>query len=145
MVQKKCKCYSIIKICKKKNLISPQWLRNVKSKKYSIFRLDALFSNKKYFDINIIEDGGWHFTNIKNAQQIDFKMRNFLHHLEYEESGMTVKDIENSIRDKKIIYDYSADSKGVKQANFASLKRLDLNNLPDYMSKNIDKFSKWID
>ncbi len=133
------------KICKKKNLISPQWLRNVKSKKYSIFRLDSLFSNKKYSDIGFIENGGWHFTNIKSAQQIDFKMRNFLHHLEYEESGMGVQDIQNSIRDKKIIYDYSADSKGIKQANFGKLKRLDLNSLPDYMSKNINQFSEWID
>ena len=34
------------KACKKKNLISPQWLRNIKSKKYSKFRLDLLFNKK---------------------------------------------------------------------------------------------------
>ena len=33
--------------CFKKNLISPQWLRNIKSKKYSFFRLDTIFSKKK--------------------------------------------------------------------------------------------------
>ena len=33
--------------CMKKNLISPQWLRNVKNKKYNFLRLDLLFSNKK--------------------------------------------------------------------------------------------------
>ena len=32
------------KACKKKNLISPQWLRNIKSKKYSKFRVDLIFN-----------------------------------------------------------------------------------------------------
>ncbi len=32
---------------RKKNFINPQWLRNIKSKKYSKWRLDVLFSKKK--------------------------------------------------------------------------------------------------
>ena len=36
------------KICKKRDLINPQWLRNVKTKKYPIWRLDILFSKKRY-------------------------------------------------------------------------------------------------
>ena len=32
--------------CKKKNLLSFQWLRNIKSKKYPLWRLDILFSKK---------------------------------------------------------------------------------------------------
>ena len=35
------------KICKKKHLINPQWLRNVKSKIYPYWRLDTYFSKKK--------------------------------------------------------------------------------------------------
>ena len=35
-------------ICKKKFLKSPQWLRNIKDKKYPLWRLDVLFSDKKY-------------------------------------------------------------------------------------------------
>ena len=31
------------KACRKKNLISPQWLRNVKDRKYSFFRIDTFF------------------------------------------------------------------------------------------------------
>ena len=34
--------------CKKKNFISPQWLRNIKHKKYPFWRLDLIFSKKKY-------------------------------------------------------------------------------------------------
>ena len=32
------------KACKKANFISPQWLRNIKNKKYPFWRLDTLFS-----------------------------------------------------------------------------------------------------
>ena len=41
------------KICKKKHLISPQWLRNVKTRKYPIWRPDLILSNKKYNNIEI--------------------------------------------------------------------------------------------
>ena len=34
------------KACKKKVLQSPQWLRNIKDKKYSFYRLDTIFSKK---------------------------------------------------------------------------------------------------
>ena len=133
------------KICKKKHLLSPQWLRNIKSRKYPLWRLDALFSKKKYYDVGFIDNGGWHFTNIKNAEAIDYKMRNFLHHLEYEYSGMNIRDIKKNILEKKVIYNYFADSKEEKQNNGGKLEKLDLSELPDYISKNSDKFQEWID
>ena len=133
------------KICKKKHLLSPQWLRNIKSRKYPLWRLDALFSKKKYYDVGFVDNGGWHFTNIKNAEAIDFKMRNFLHHLEYEYSGMNTKDIKKNISEKKVIYNYFADSKEEKQNNGGKLEKLDLSELPDYISKNSNKFQEWID
>ena len=34
------------KICKKKDFISPQWLRNIKTKKYPVWRPDLLISKK---------------------------------------------------------------------------------------------------
>lgn len=133
------------KICKKKHLLSPQWLRNIKSRKYPLWRLDALFSKKKYYDVGFIDNGGWHFTNIKNAEAIDYKMRNFLHHLEYEYSGMNIRDIKKNILEKKVIYNYFADSKEEKQNNGGKLEKLDLSELPDYISKNSNKFQEWID
>ena len=35
------------KAVKKKNLLSPQWLRNIKRKKYPKWRIDTFFSKKK--------------------------------------------------------------------------------------------------
>ena len=56
--------------CKKKDLESPQWLRNVKDRKYPFYRLDTFFSKKKYIDKYYIKDGGWHFSNLKTASDI---------------------------------------------------------------------------
>tara|TARA_A100001015_G_scaffold189425_1_gene211024 strand:+ start:154 stop:759 length:606 start_codon:yes stop_codon:yes gene_type:complete len=46
------------RICVKKYLKSPQWLRNLKFKKRPFWRIDKLRLN------NIIDDGGWHFCNV---------------------------------------------------------------------------------
>ena len=46
------------KACRKKNLVNPQWLRNIKDRKYPFFRIDTFFSNTKYTSIKIINDGG---------------------------------------------------------------------------------------
>ena len=72
------------KACRKKHLLSPQWLRNIKSKKYSRFRLDLIFNKKKYSDIHYVMDGGWHFTCIRTPEELEYKLLNFAHHYEYE-------------------------------------------------------------
>jgi len=133
------------KICKKKHLISPQWLRNIKSKKYSFWRLDTYFSKTKYNDISFKKDGGWHFTNIKSPENIDFKMKNFLHHLEYEESGLGVEDVKKIMEEKKVFYDHGADKKQKKWNAGASLIKENDNSLPDYITLNKEKFKNWLD
>ena len=132
------------KICKKKFLKSPQWLRNVKSKKYPKWRIDTLFSNTKYHDISFVENGGWHFTNIKTPEKIDFKMKNFLHHLEYEESGLNIEDVKKIVEDKKVFYDHAADKKANKWNNSAKLVEIEDNLLPEYIISNKSKFSEWL-
>ena len=133
------------KICKKKDLISPQWLRNVKSKKYPFWRFDIFFSDRKYNNLNVIKNGGWHFTNIKTPEKIDFKMKNFLHHLEYEESGLGVEDVKKIVSEKKVFYDHSADKKSKKWKVATKLIKEDYKSLPDYISLNKSKFKDWLD
>ena len=60
--------------CKKKKLKEFQWIRNIKSKSYPLWRLDTLFSKKKYMNVDIIKNGGWHFTSIKNPKDIFYKL-----------------------------------------------------------------------
>ena len=133
------------KACKKKHLLSPQWLRNIKSKKYPFWRLDCLVSKKKYIDVDFVLNGGWHFSNIKKAKQLDFKMKTFLHHLEYEESGMSEKDIEKNIREKTVFYNHFADKKSNKLGYKRKLEKIDMSKLPKYIISNKKKFDEWLD
>tara|TARA_A100001015_G_scaffold247510_1_gene284402 strand:+ start:3229 stop:4116 length:888 start_codon:yes stop_codon:yes gene_type:complete len=133
------------KLCKKKDLISPQWLRNIKSKKYPLWRIDTIFSKKKYSNINFIKDGGWHFTNIKKPEDLDYKMKSFLHHLEYEESGLNAKKLKRIIDEKKVMYDHSVDQRKNKWNAQIKLSKVDENLLPDYIKDNKDKFVDWLD
>ena len=133
------------KICKKKDFINPQWLRNIKTRKYPLWRLDILFSKKKYNRIEIINDGGWHFTNIKSPEEIHHKMKNYLHHYEYENSGLKIEDISKLVEEKKALYDYSVDQRKKKWSNNLKLRKISLEELPKYINENKEKYIKWLD
>ena len=134
------------KACKKRYLNSPQWLRNIKSKKYEFWRLDALFSNKKYIGVNFINNGGWHFTNVKKPEDIHFKMSNFAHHLEYEESGVKIEDLRKNISNKKVFYNHAADKSNSNKLNSnIDLKVVEDNLLPRFLIKNKDIYKEWLE
>tara|TARA_Y100000590_G_scaffold394947_1_gene474524 strand:+ start:16 stop:894 length:879 start_codon:yes stop_codon:yes gene_type:complete len=133
------------KACKKKYFISPQWLRNVKHKKYPIWRLDTVFSKKKYRDIKYVNDGGWHFTNIKSPEDIQKKLLNYTHHYEYEQSGMTIEDLKRKILERKIIYDHSVDQRKFKWGSDKILTKINMSDLPDYIKQNPKKYFNWLE
>ena len=133
------------KACRKKYLISPQWLRNIKSKKYSKLRLDLIFNKKKYSDIFYVLDGGWHFTCIRNAKDLEYKLLNFAHHYEYEQSKLKINDLQKLIAEKRVMYDHNVDQRGYKWSGKSILKKINLDELPDYISLNSKKYSEWID
>ena len=64
--------------CKKRNLLSPQWLRNIKAKKISILEIRFIFSKKKYTNLFFVKNGGWHFSYLKTPEQLQKKLLNFL-------------------------------------------------------------------
>ena len=133
------------KACKYKIFKSPQWLRNIKDKKYSFWRLDVLFSDKKYTNIKFIENGGWHFSNMKTATEIEKKMRTYLHHREYDINPLGKEKIEEIMKSKKSIYNLRADMKNEKFDGTQSLKPTDGSELPDFVRKNKKKYSNWIE
>ena len=130
---------------KKKNLISPQWIRNIKNKKYPWWRLDVFISKVKYSKILFVEDGGWHFTCIRTPKDLEKKMLNFAHHYEFENSGLKVKDLEKLIKEKKIMYAHNLDKRKNKWSGGASLEKIENLKLPDYINENLNKFHKWLD
>ena len=131
--------------CLKKNLKNPQWLRNIKARKYPIFRLDILFNEKKFNDIKLIKKGGWHFTNLKSPEEIHHKYKSYCHHREYELSGMNVEKIREIIKSKHTLYDLRMDQRKNKMGKGMKLIKLTNNDLPDYIFSKRSEFTKWFD
>ncbi len=134
------------RMIKKKNLISPQWLRDIKDKNYSKWRFDTYFSKKKYNNIKFIEKGGWHFSYLKEPSGVEKKLKSIRHHIEYDHNPLGVDKIESLISQKKMIYNYQADQRVKnKFENNEILEKLEIDKLPKYIQKNLNLFSKWID
>ena len=131
--------------CRKKDLYGFQWLRNIKNKSYPFWRIDTFFSKKRYMNVGIIKNGGWHFTSIKRPKDIFYKLSNFMHHLEFEESGLTLKDMEDMVDKKKILYDHTVAQEENKYTGNLSLEKVSNKVLPEYIQENLVKYGDWID
>jgi len=127
------------RICKKKYLKSPQWLRNLKFKKRSLWRID------KYRLNSIIENGGWHFCNLKEPKDLVYKYKNMAETKDdfFAKDGidgkidpkyLSVKQIERSIKEGKNLVG--------KEEYFKKIIIDD--TYPEYLLKNIDKYKNWI-
>ena len=137
--------WSGTKGCKKKNLESPQWLRNIKDRKYNFFRFDTFFSKTKYMNIKIIDNGGWHFTNLKNAKEIEYKLKSYLHHREFDVNPISSDEIKKIMNDKIAIYDLSLDKRTQKIGHGKKLQKYSLEKLPKFLQNNIVNYQEWID
>ena len=131
--------------CRKKFLKSPQWLRNIKDKKYAFYRLDTFFSDTKYVDIKIILNGGWHFSNLKTASEIEHKLKSYLHHREFDINPMTVDEINNLIKNKQAIYDLKVDKRVNKIGDGSKLEKYPTDKLPKFLQDNLNNYKEWID
>jgi len=133
------------KACRKKYLKSPQWLRNLKDKIYPKWRVDILFSEKKYSDIFFIENGGWHFSFVKKPEDIEKKLKSYLHHREYDIDPVGIDKIKNLINSKSVIYDHRVDQTQYKFGGGQKLEKIDLDFLPRYISSNKEKYLDWLE
>ena len=131
--------------CKKKKLRTFEWLRNIKNKKYNFWRLDAFFSNNKYINLKTIEDGGWHFSKIKNEKDIHYTLSNYGEHNEFEQSGMSEKDIKDMIQKQELYFNHSGDkTSDNKYSARIKLDKIDIKELPKYLIDNRQKFKQWL-
>jgi len=133
------------KACKFKSLKSPQWLRDVKSKKFGWWRLDTLLSKRKYQNTRFVENGGWHFSYLKTPEDIEKKLKSYLHHIDYDINPLGIDKIKKVVSDKKAIYDLKVDQKQNKFSGKNQLIKVDNKQLPSYIFKNLEKFINWID
>ena len=115
------------KMCLKKYLKSPQWLRNLKFKKYPFWRID------KPQNIQIIENGGWHFAYLLDAEGISKKIKSFAHGEDNKRDNTDVDKIEKKMEE------FRHPTKGF------DLERITIDNsYPEYILKNKEKLKKWI-
>ncbi len=137
------------KACKVKDLNSITELRNIKTKKYAWWRVDTLFKKDKFINLKILENGGWHFAEIKSPEEIYEKHKNDEHHDEFELTGIQLEDVRNMIKNKYIPYDHKTEKK-----NFSSrwsrdiripLSKINENELPKFLIANKKKYSIWFD
>ena len=106
-----------------------------------------IYLPKSNIDANIkfINEGGWHFTNLKSPEEIKHKLKSYLHHREFEINPLSIEEIEKLIENKKAIYDLTIDKRVQKIGDGNKLEKYDMNKLPLYINNNLDKFKKWID
>tara|TARA_B100000767_G_scaffold273486_1_gene303728 strand:+ start:185 stop:1063 length:879 start_codon:yes stop_codon:yes gene_type:complete len=133
------------KSCKLKNLKSIDLLRAIKNKKYNAFRLDTFFSNLKYQSVNIINEGGWHFSNLKNIEELERKYLNDENHAEYEKLGHTLNKIKLNIENRTIDYDHTAKKNSSKRFDKTKLKIIDISTLPKIIKDNKEVYKEWLD
>ncbi len=117
------------RICVKKFLKSPQWLRNIKIKKRNFFK--RIFFNKNY---HIIKDGGWHFSNIKAPIELIKKINSFCHGELNKDKFKNENRIRKKIENLEDIFD--------RDLNY-QIVTID-NKFPDYLIKNIKIYKDWI-
>ncbi len=124
------------RICVKKYLKSPQWLRNLKFKKRPFWRIDKLRLN------NIIESGGWHFCNLKTPEKLLYKYKNLCETNDpvsfkekIDEKFLNLDEIKQRIVKKKDIIG--------RDDNFNKIE-ID-ESFPVYLQNNKNFYKDWID
>ncbi len=133
------------KACKFKNLKSPQWLRDIKTRKFPWWRIDTLFSKRKYKDNFFLKNGGWHFSYLKKPEEIEKKLKSYLHHIDYDVNPLGIEKIKAIINEKKAIYDLKVDQRKNKFEAKNQLNKIDRNQMPSYIQNNLEKYKEWID
>jgi len=130
--------------CKKKNLLSPQWIRDVKPRKYSKWRLDTYFSKHKYSNIILVDNGGWHFSYLNTPDLIEQKLKSYTHHREYDLNPLGIENIQDRIKNRISVYNLSSDKRDNQFSKGVKLEIMNNKELPSFIYQNLDKYEKWL-
>ena len=123
------------RICLKKYLKSPQWLRDLKFKKRSWWRFDKKRLN------NILDFGGWHFCNLKNPKELLYKYKNLC---ETNDPYIFKEKIDTKYLNESVIENNIAMGKDIIGRNHIYAKIKVGNNFPKYLINNKNKYQDWI-
>ena len=116
------------KFAKKKNLKSPNWLREYKIKQYPWWRFD------RPKNLKIIKDGGWHFSFLYDVDGIIKKISSF-QHIEFDK---------DEYKNKETIIKKINEGKDVFNRNFLFEKIKIDEKFPKFIIENKEKYKNWI-
>jgi beta-1,4-mannosyl-glycoprotein beta-1,4-N-acetylglucosaminyltransferase len=123
------------RVCVKKYLRSPQWLRDLKFKKRPFWRIDKIKLN------NIFEDGGWHFCNLKKPEELLYKYKNLCETNDPYHFKEKIDDKFLNIEQIKKRIELQDDIIG-RDDKFRKVS-ID-ESYPKYVLQNLTKFKEWI-
>ena len=83
------------RICVKKFLKSPQWLRNIKIKNKGFWKFYRTSMPQ------LIENGGWHFSFLKDSAQISNKLKSYAHQEFNNNKINNIQSIEKKLKKKE--------------------------------------------
>ena len=118
------------RVSKKKNLKSIDYLRQkilIKNLKYPFWRID------KEKNIQIINDGGWHFNNILSPKEISLKLKSIAHTEFSNEKFSSLKVIKYKIKKKFDLFNRGH-----------TYKKTSLKVFPKIILKEIKKYKKFL-
>ena len=119
------------RICKKKDLKSIDYMRQKvlkKNIKYGFWRLD------KETNFEIIDDGGWHFSYLLTAQEIQRKIKTFAHTELDLDKFTNLDNINHSIKNGVDIFHRNV-----------TYQKVDIDeSYPDFIKKNRKLLIDWI-
>ena len=110
------------RICKKKNLKSFDDLKHKILKK----NLKKWWRPDKEKNIELIDNGGWHFNNFFSAKEISTKLKTFAHSEFDKEHFTNIEKIERLINEEKDVYG----------RGWVFEKNNNIHDLPEYVIKN---------
>ena len=119
------------RVCRKQNLKSIDYMRQkIKSKnlKYKFYRLD------KDKNLEIFNNGGWHFNNIMSPEKISLKLKTFAHTEFSSDTFSNVEIIKKKIQKKVDLFN--------RGHNY---ERVDLDkSFPKYLLDNKSKYKNFL-
>ncbi len=116
------------KICQKKYLKSPQWLRDIKTKKRPFWK----FYKPK--EPQLILEGGWHFSFLKKPKDIIKKIISYSHQ-EFNKKEFTSEEkIAERIKNNKDLFNRNIQYRKIEIDE----------SFPKYIIENIEKYKSWI-
>ena len=60
-------------------------------------------------------------------------------------TSQSIEDIKEMVRNKKILYDLGVDQAAYKWDGVKTLEKVDLSDIPEYISLNCEKYAEWLE